>query len=140
MFETVLDILTWVCLLGAAVLSVCAGIGLLRFRDPLTRLHAATKPQTLGLLLVIAALALSQRSFLTLFALIPVFVFQSLTAPVAAHMAGRAAYRAGHVDRDSLAVDELEPVLKKVRIDTEQPGRRLNISAEEFSGVSREKR
>lgn len=109
--ETACDIAAAICVLGAAVLAVAAGVGLLRFSDPLSRLHAATKPQILGLLLIIAAVALSDRSLLTLFALVPTFVLQSLTAPVAAHMIGRAAYRAGHIDTEHLFTDELAPAV-----------------------------
>ena len=113
LLEVLLDTAALLCLLGAVVLSVVAGIGLLRFRDVLSRLHAATKPQIFGLLLVVAAIALDQRSFVTLLALLPVFVFQSLTAPVAAHMVGRAAYRTGQLDPDSLVVDELAPAVER---------------------------
>lgn len=107
------DIAAAVCVFLAALLSVAAGIGLLRFPDTLSRMHAATKPQIFGLLLIIAAVALDQRSFVTLFALVPAFVFQSLTAPISAHMVGRAAYRAGQVDTEDLVVDELGPAIER---------------------------
>ncbi len=107
---------------------------MLRFTDTLSRLHAATKPQILGLLLIILAAALYQRSLMTLFIMLPVFVLQSLTAPVSAHMAGRAAYRADHVDRDSIVIDELEPVIKSINsgVSDEQ---RTEISAEESAAI-----
>lgn len=108
-----MDFAAVVCVFLAAVLSVAAGIGLLRFPDALSRLHAATKPQIFGLLLVIAAIALDQRSAATLLALVPVFVLQSLTAPVAAHMVGRAAYRTRQVDASTLVVDELGPAIER---------------------------
>lgn len=113
MFDQILDALALICLLGAALLSVAAGIGLLRFTDALSRLHAATKPQIFGLLLVIAAVALDQRSFGVLLALVPVFVFQSLTAPTAAHMVGRAAYRTGQLDERTILIDELGPAVER---------------------------
>lgn len=112
MFEQILDTLAIICVFLAALLSVAAGIGLLRFTDALSRLHAATKPQIFGLLLMITAIALEDRSFATLIALVPVFVFQSLTAPVAAHMVGRAAYRAGQIDEETLVIDELGPAIE----------------------------
>lgn len=113
MFDQIVDLAGLVCLVLAAVLSVAAGVGLLRFPDALSRLHAATKPQIFGLLLIMAAIALEQRSFATLMALVPVFVFQSLTAPAAAHMVGRAAYRTGQLDGDTLVVDELGPAIER---------------------------
>lgn len=113
MFETILDVLSRVCAIGAVLFSLVAGIGLIRFPDALSRLHAATKPQVFGLLLIIAAVALDQRSWGTLISLVPVFVFQSLMSPVAAHMVGRAAYRTGQFDTATLVVDELAPAVER---------------------------
>ena len=120
MFDAVLDLLAAICVFLAAVLSIAAGIGLLRFPDALSRLHAATKPQIFGLLLVITAIALEERSVATLLALVPVFVFQSLTAPVAAHMVGRAAYRTGQLDTTTLVVDELGPAIDRIEQSSSQ--------------------
>ncbi len=113
MIDTVLDVAALVCLVLAGLLSAAAGLGLLRFTDALSRLHAATKPQIFGLLLVITAVALDQRSWGVLLALMPVFVFQAITAPGAAHMVGRAAYRTGELDDDILLVDELGPAITR---------------------------
>ena len=76
-----------------------------------SRLHAATKPQVLGLLLICIAIALSQRSIggiLIGAALVaPVVLMQFATAPLSAHMVGRQAYRNGTTDQRHLVVDEL---------------------------------
>lgn len=112
-FDEILDLAALICLVVAALLSAAAGIGLIRFTDALSRLHAATKPQVFGLLLVIAAVALDQRSWAVLLALVPVFVFQAITAPAAAHMVGRAAYRTGELDNDIILVDELGPAVRQ---------------------------
>ncbi|HEX5200436.1 MAG TPA: monovalent cation/H(+) antiporter subunit G, partial [Actinoplanes sp.] len=50
--RTLADILAGACLVSGALLSLAAGVGLLRFPDLLSRMHAATKPQVLGLLLI----------------------------------------------------------------------------------------
>ena len=119
--DEILDLLAAVCLLLGAFLSVAAGVGLLRFPDALSRMHAATKPQILGLMFVVAAIALSARSWSTLLALAPVLLFQMLTAPISAHMVGRAAYRTGNFDSDTLVVDELESVIDRASRE-DQPG------------------
>ena len=106
---TVLDLVAAVLILLAAFLTLAAAVGLIRFPDALSRLHAATKPQILGVILVVVALALSVRSWTVLLLLIPVIVFQLLTAPISAHMVGRAGYRAGDYDPDTLIADELAP-------------------------------
>jgi len=108
-WASILDIAAGVLLVGGAILSLAAAVGLVRFPDALSRLHAATKPQILGLVLVVAALALSQRSWAALLLLTPVIVLQMLTAPISAHMVGRAGYRTGDFDASTLVVDELAP-------------------------------
>ncbi|MBW4705525.1 monovalent cation/H(+) antiporter subunit G [Micromonospora sp. RL09-050-HVF-A] len=104
---TVVDWLAAVALVSGALLSLAAGIGVLRFPDVLDRMHAATKPQVLGVLLLLVGLALRLRTAADLGMIMLVGVFQLATAPVAAQMIGRAAYRSGRVDRSLLDVDEL---------------------------------
>ncbi|WP_431876260.1 monovalent cation/H(+) antiporter subunit G [Micromonospora marina] len=94
-------------LLAGAALGLIAGIGLVRFPNVLDRIHTATKPQVLGVLLLLAGLALRLRTPSDLGMLVLVAIFQLSTAPVAAQMIGRAAYRAGRVDRTLLDADEL---------------------------------
>lgn len=106
-WTVVADALAALCLLGGALLAFAAGMGVLRFPDLLSRMHAATKPQVLGLVLVLLGLALRLRSGPVLSILALVVVFQLLTSPVAAHMVGRAGYRTGKVRHDLLLVDEL---------------------------------
>ncbi|SFO18730.1 multisubunit sodium/proton antiporter, MrpG subunit [Pseudonocardia ammonioxydans] len=86
------------CLLGA--------LGLVRLPDLPARLQATTKPQTLGLLLILLAAAI-RLEFENTTTLVLVMLFQVLTAPVISQVVGRSAYRSGAIDRDSLVVDEL---------------------------------
>ncbi|MEN0129618.1 MAG: monovalent cation/H(+) antiporter subunit G [Brevundimonas sp.] len=118
-WDTVADVASAICLLGGAFLALAAGVGVLRFPDLLSRMHAGTKPQVLGLVLVLIGLALRLRSGGAVWALVLVAIFQMLTAPVAAHMVGRAGYRTGKVRRDLLVVDELTNDLDRVREDDE---------------------
>lgn len=111
--ELVIDIASAVCLVLGALLSLAAGIGLLRFPDALSRLHAATKPQVLGLAFILAAIALESRSWSTLLVLAPVLVLQMLTAPISAHMVGRAGYRTGNFRADLMVTDELDDVVDR---------------------------
>lgn len=110
-----LDVLSAVFLVVGALFSVAAGIGLLRFPDVLARMHAATKPQVFGLMLVIGAIALAERSWGVLLTLMPILLFQMLTAPISAHMIGRAGYRAGNVDDEYLHVDELDEAIDEAQ-------------------------
>lgn len=106
-WDGVADIVSAVLLLLGAFLAFAAGVGVARFPDLLARMHAATKPQVLGLILVLLGLSLRLRSWGAVATLALVVVFQLLTSPVAAHMVGRAGYRTGKVDTSHLVVDDL---------------------------------
>lgn len=95
--DSVTDGIGMALILCGALLCLTAAVGLLRFRDLLTRMHAATKPQVLGVLLVLLGVALSKQSGLHIGMLLLVGVFQMLTIPVGAHMVGRAGFRTGQV-------------------------------------------
>jgi multicomponent Na+:H+ antiporter subunit G len=101
------DAVAVVLLLLGTFLCLTAGLGLVRFPDVLTRMHAGTKPQVLGVLLVMVGAALRLQGWSATWMLLLVAVFQMLTAPVSAHMISRVAYRRRHVRRDRLMVDEL---------------------------------
>ena len=104
------DVLSSVLLLSGTLLALLAGLGLVRFPDVFSRMHAATKPATLGLLLVLVGAAVRQDDGADAVKLLLVGAFQFLTAPVAAHMIGRSAYRSGAGALDELVVDELKDV------------------------------
>jgi len=106
-WELVADILGSICFAAGALLAFFAAIGVLRFPDIFARMHAATKPQVLGLFLVLVGIALILRQGTATWVLLLVAVGQMLTAPVAAHMIGRASYRTGLVPKSEFVVDEL---------------------------------
>lgn len=112
--EMFLDILVAVLLITGCLMSLIAGIGLLTFPDMLTRMHAATKPQVLGFLLIFTALAIHLRSWSVVPLLFLAWGMQLLTAPVSAHMIGRSGYRTKHAAKQSLYADELRQVVDKV--------------------------
>lgn len=113
-----LDVLAAVLLLGGVLLTLLAGVGMLRFPDVLTRMHAQTKPAVLGLLLVLAGTAAATRAAGLAATLLLVAAFQVLTAPVGAHMIGRAAHRAGREDTAHMVRDDLRDA-----DDRRRPGR-----------------
>lgn len=106
-WEVLWNTLSGIFLVLGAFLSLAAGIGLVRFPDLLARMHAATKPQVLGLVFILLGLELRLRSGAVLMVLLLVLLFQLLTSPVAAHMVGRAGYRTGKIRRDLLVIDDL---------------------------------
>ncbi|BCW42145.1 Na+/H+ antiporter subunit G [Arthrobacter sp. StoSoilB3] len=111
--DLVIDVVTAVFLIVGALMSLGAAIGLLRFPDLMSRMHAATKPQVLGLFLMLAAIGLQMRTWWVWPVLLVAWIFQLLTAPVSAHMVGRSAYRTKHGHREKLTKDELEAVVQR---------------------------
>lgn len=97
-------------LLVGALLAVIAGVGLQRFPDVFARMHAATKPATLGLALVLGGAALLVPDVGNKAKLLLVAALQFVTAPVGSHLVGRAAYRSGTEVASETAVDELAGV------------------------------
>lgn len=95
-------------LLAGALVTLAAGIGLVRLPDLFTRMHAASKPQLLGLLLLCAGTALSLHTWQAASACALVVAIQVIGAPLGSHMIGRTAYRTGLSARSELVVDELE--------------------------------
>ncbi|GAA3004735.1 monovalent cation/H(+) antiporter subunit G [Streptomyces fulvorobeus] len=100
--------------LGAAT-SLLGVIGMLRLRDVLSRSHAATKPQTFGILLVLIGVGLRMRSGMDVATLGLVVFFQMMTGPVASHLVARSAYRTGQIDHERLLFDELDEQLTDER-------------------------
>ncbi|MCW2840365.1 MAG: hypothetical protein JWR55_1848 [Aeromicrobium sp.] len=103
-----IDVLAGTLLISGALLATVAAIGIVRFPDVLSRMHAATKPQTVGLLLILAGLALRLQDLKAITILALIALFQLLTAPVSAHMVGRAAFRTGLAHPERLAVCEFD--------------------------------
>jgi multicomponent Na+:H+ antiporter subunit G len=90
---SVLDVTSGLLVLGGSALALTAAIGVVRFGDTLSRMHAATKPQVLGLLLVLAGAAIRLRGNVDVGMLILAGLFTLITAPVVAQRVSQLAYR-----------------------------------------------
>ncbi len=89
------EILTCVFLLLGGVLSIVAAAGVLRMPDLFIRMHAATKVGTVGVSSITIGLMIHFHTITVTSRGLLVIAFFLLTAPVAAHMIARAAYRSG---------------------------------------------
>lgn len=101
------DIVAAVLVLGGSTLALTAAIGVVRFPDTLSRMHAATKPQVLGLLLVLAGAAVRLQGNADVGMVILTGLFTIITAPVIANRVGQLAYREQNVRDDLLTRDEM---------------------------------
>ena len=82
--------------IGAGVLFFLAGtVGLLRFPDALSRLHALTKADNLGLGLIVLGLLPRTESLLAALKLVAIWALVQLAGATAAQLVGRAVRRKG---------------------------------------------
>ena len=109
----VVSIILSVFILLSGVLSLAAAAGLMRFPDLLSRLHSGSKPQVFGLISVLLVVAVTQPSFGLITTCLLIAGFQMATAPVGAHMVGRAGYRTRHLRRAQLYRDELADAVSR---------------------------
>ena len=107
--STVAQVIASVFILLGALLAFTAAVGIVRFPDTLSRMHAATKPQVIGLLMVLIGAVISLRGNVDIWMLVLVGIFTLVTAPVIAHTVGRVAYREQRGRDGLLIVNEMEP-------------------------------
>jgi multicomponent Na+:H+ antiporter subunit G len=104
---TTFDFVSAVLVLGGSALALTAAIGIVRFPDTLSRMHAASKPQVLGLLLVLAGAAIRLRGHPDVGMIVLTGIFTLITAPVVAQRVGQLAYQEHNVRDDLMTVDEI---------------------------------
>ncbi len=86
------DILVMALMLGGAFFMALAGLGLLRMPDLFLRMSSTAKAGTLGAGMILLGAAIHFNNFSIATRAVAIIIFLLLTAPVAAHMIGRAAY------------------------------------------------
>ncbi len=91
----IVDLISWACILGGALLGIVGGIGIHRFPDFYTRLHAVGITDTLCAGLFLLGLSLQAGLSLVSFKLLLIFVFLFFTSPTASHALANAAQHGG---------------------------------------------
>lgn len=104
--SVVLDVAGLVLLTLGCLLALSAAVAQRRFQDVASRMHAAAKPQVLGMICVVAGVALCLREPIVVTLGLLAIALQLATSPVSSHMVARSAYRYGHLD-GTLVLDEL---------------------------------
>ena len=105
--STVVDVVAAVMMISGSALALVAAIGLFRMPDAYSRIHVATKPATLAVVLTVGAAVLRVPGPAPTTKLLLAVLLQFWTAPVASHMLGRAAHATGLRPAEPWAVDEL---------------------------------
>lgn len=107
------DIIIGILATLGALFVLLAAVGLLRMPDTYLRISVTTKAATLGVgLLLIAAMVYFNDSDVTSQSMV-IILFIFLTAPVSAHLIGRAAYFIGVRLWDESVMDELRGKYQK---------------------------
>jgi multicomponent Na+:H+ antiporter subunit G len=106
--NTVVDVLAAVLMISGAALALIAAIGLFRMPDAYSRIHVATKPATLAVVLTVGAAVLRIPGPAPTTKLLLAVLLQFWTAPVASHMLGRAAHATGLRPSTPWVVDDLD--------------------------------
>lgn len=91
MIDLLLNIGSGILLILGGFFCVSGGVGLLRFPDFYTRMHAAGVTDTLGAGLILVGLMLQSTHLIVLLKLILVLLFALLTGPAASHALAKAA-------------------------------------------------
>lgn len=108
-----IDLLIAVLLILGGAFVAIAGLGLLRLPDVLIRMHASTKAGTLGVGLIVIGVAIHFGSLVVTTKAVLIILFLLLTAPVAAHLIGRSAYRSGTPLWSRTVIDEWSREMKR---------------------------
>ena len=95
MIETLITVVSALMLLTGGVFAVIGGVGVVRFPDVYTRLHAGGVTDTIAPLLIVGGLVLQSGWHLLSFKLLLILLFLLFTTPTASHATARAAMAAG---------------------------------------------
>lgn len=124
-----IDTLIVALLLAGSLLSLIAAIGLVKLPDVFTRMHASTKAGTLGIEFVMVALAIHFGDIMVLIKASAIVLFIVLTAPVAAHMLGRTAYRMGEQIADKTVCDDWCDAMRNENFNDQEPCTQSDLHA-----------
>ncbi|MGP6174672.1 monovalent cation/H(+) antiporter subunit G [Corynebacterium sp. A21] len=117
------DVISLVLILVGGFLAFSASVGLIRFKDTMSKVHAITKPQTTGLILtVIGAIirvmgseefGIAERGDLGVLLLL--IIFALITSPVTAQRIGRISRREGLYGKKETMTKNEAPAERSLR-------------------------
>ncbi|OUS34632.1 sodium:proton antiporter ['Osedax' symbiont bacterium Rs2_46_30_T18] len=93
--EIVIEITSALCLLIGSFLCVSGGVGILRFPDFYTRIHAVGVTDTLGASMILVGLMLQSQESLVVAKLLLILLMTLFINPTATHALAKAAFHNG---------------------------------------------
>lgn len=101
------DVFVAILLIMGSFFMFLAGLGTFRFPDLYSRMHAATKASSFGIGLMLTGFILYSFSWYLFIESLLIMAFIFITAPVAAHMLGRAGYLLNVPQYEKTVIDEM---------------------------------
>ena len=94
--DVITNILSGIFLFIGSFLCLSGGVGLLRFPDFYTRMHAAGVTDTLATIMIIIGLMLQNPDAMVMVKLLIILLLTLLIGPTASHALAKAAYKSKH--------------------------------------------
>lgn len=116
------EIIAGVLLISGGFFVLVAAVGILRLPDILMRMHASTKAGTLGAGLILLAVACTYGEIGIISRAVATIIFILITAPIAAHTIGRAAYKTGTSFWEGTIVDDLKTYYERTGMSGRKAG------------------
>ncbi|MEX2473599.1 monovalent cation/H(+) antiporter subunit G [Marinobacter sp.] len=101
------ELIVSIFLLTGAAFMILAAVGILRLPDLPTRMHASTKAGAMGAMMTMAGVAFYFADSIIFARALAIVIFILITAPIAAHVIGRAGYFLGTPLWEGTVKDEL---------------------------------
>lgn len=100
--DLLLDIISWILLISGSFFCLTGGIGLMRFPEFFSRIHAASLTDTLGASLILIGLMFQAGISVTLAKLIMILILSLIAGTTASHAMAKAALKSGMCPLDQI--------------------------------------
>jgi len=95
MIGVVVDLVSWLLILGGSAFAIIGGVGLIRLPDVYARMHGAGLTDTLGAGLILAGLGVQAGFTLVTVKMILIMIFLIFTSPMSTYAVANAAFTRG---------------------------------------------
>lgn len=103
--DIVIEVLSWVCIVSGSFFAIVGAVGILRFPDFWSRLHAASISDSAGVILLLLGMALQAGFGLVAVKLFIILAFLFITGPTSTHAVANAALVSGLKPKSSVTKD-----------------------------------
>lgn len=121
--DLVVEILSWILIVGGAVFTLIGAAGVLRFPDFWARLHAASVIDSAGVILMIVGMCLQAGWSLVTVKLLIIGAFLFITGPTAVHAVANAALATGLRPKEAEGLTGAEPMAPRPDLEEKAEAR-----------------